>query len=83
MCSVPCGFGPRVDDAATEILRVARESHYDLIVMGTQGRSGLGRLLMGSVAEEVVRKASGPVMTVRSPHGALIASEDKAHAFGD
>ena len=41
-------------DPAREILRVAREDHCDLIVMGTHGRSGLGRLLMGSVAENVV-----------------------------
>ena len=50
--------------AAEEILRVAREIHCDLIVMGTHGRSGLSRLLMGSVAEEVVRKASCPVLIV-------------------
>jgi nucleotide-binding universal stress UspA family protein len=37
-------------DAAAEILRLAREGHCDLIVMSTHGRTGLGRLLMGSVA---------------------------------
>jgi nucleotide-binding universal stress UspA family protein len=52
---------------ADEILRLARESHCDLIVMGTHGRRGLGRLLMGSVAELVVRKAPCPVVTVKSP----------------
>jgi universal stress protein A len=36
-------------------------------VMGTHGRSGLGRLVMGSVAEEVVRKAPCPVLTLKSP----------------
>ncbi len=51
-------------DVAEEILRVAREIHCDLIVMGTHGRSRLSRLLMGSVAEAVVRKASCPVMIV-------------------
>jgi hypothetical protein len=35
--------------------------------MGTHGRTGLGRLLMGSVAEEVVRKAPCPVLTVKEP----------------
>jgi nucleotide-binding universal stress UspA family protein len=54
-------------DAAAEILRVAREARCDLIVMGTHGRTGLGRLLMGSVAEEVVRKAPCPVLTVKTP----------------
>jgi nucleotide-binding universal stress UspA family protein len=54
-------------DAATEILRVARESHCDLIVMGTQGRTGLPRLVLGSVAEKVVRQAPCPVLTVKVP----------------
>ena len=53
--------------ATTEILRVAEELHADLIVMGTHGRTGLGRLLMGSVAEQVVRKALCPVLTVKIP----------------
>jgi nucleotide-binding universal stress UspA family protein len=54
-------------DAATEILRVAGQVRCDLIVMGTHGRRGLGRLLLGSVAERVVRQASCPVMTVKAP----------------
>jgi nucleotide-binding universal stress UspA family protein len=54
-------------DADAEILRVARETHSDLIVLGTHGRTGLGRLLMGSVAEKVVRKAPCPVLTVKTP----------------
>ena len=54
-------------DPAGGILRVAREVVADLIVMGTHGRTGLGRLLMGSVAEQVVRRASCPVLTVRMP----------------
>lgn len=54
-------------DPATEILCVARETACDLIVMGTHGRTGLRRLLMGSVAEEVVRKAPCPVVTVKKP----------------
>ena len=43
---------------ATEILRMAALCHADLIVMGTHGRRGLPRFLMGNVAEEVVRKAT-------------------------
>ena len=54
-------------DAATQILRVAQEMGCDLIVLGTHGRTGLGRLLMGSVAEQVLRTASCPVLTVRTP----------------
>jgi nucleotide-binding universal stress UspA family protein len=59
----------RVQDGnpAVEILGVAREAQCDLIVMGTHGRTGLGRLLMGSVAEQVVRKARCPVLTVKIP----------------
>ncbi len=52
-------------DPAREILRLAGEIKPELIVMGTHGRTGLARLLMGSVAEEVVRKSSYPVLTVK------------------
>jgi nucleotide-binding universal stress UspA family protein len=54
-------------DPAPEILRVAAAIEADMIVMGTHGRSGLGRLLMGSVAEQVVRRALCPVVTVKVP----------------
>jgi nucleotide-binding universal stress UspA family protein len=50
-----------------EILRRAEETHADLIVMGTHGRTGLAHVLLGSVAERVVRRAKCPVLTVRSP----------------
>src|SRR5262249_16068119 len=53
--------------AAAEILKTARETGCGLIVMGTHGRKGLGRLLMGSVAEQVVRDGPCPVVTVSSP----------------
>lgn len=49
------------------IVEVAGELGADLIVMGTHGRTGLRRLLMGSVAEHVVRKAPCPVLTMRTP----------------
>ncbi|GIW80871.1 MAG: universal stress protein UspA [Gemmatales bacterium] len=52
-------------DPAGEILRVAEETSADLIVMGTHGRTGLSRALMGSVAETVLRKAGCPVLTVK------------------
>jgi nucleotide-binding universal stress UspA family protein/quercetin dioxygenase-like cupin family protein len=50
-----------------EILRLARLLPCDLIVMGSHGRTGLSRLLTGSVAEEVLRKATCPVLVVRIP----------------
>jgi nucleotide-binding universal stress UspA family protein len=53
-------------DPAREILRVAEETHCEVIVLGTHGRGGLGRLLMGSVAEQVLRKAPCPVVTART-----------------
>lgn len=51
-----------------EIIRYAKEHAIDLIVMGTHGHSALQHVLMGSVAERVVRKAPCPVLTVR-PEG--------------
>jgi nucleotide-binding universal stress UspA family protein len=56
-----------VGDEAAEIVRLADDENFDLIVMGTHGRGGLRHLLMGSVAELVVRRAPCPVLTVRQP----------------
>jgi nucleotide-binding universal stress UspA family protein len=50
-----------------EIVKLAREEEYDLIVVGTHGRGGLKHLLIGSVAEKVVRRAACPVLTVKHP----------------
>lgn len=49
------------------ILAVAEEGKFDLVVMGTHGRTGLSHTLLGSVAEKVVRHSTCPVLTVRSP----------------
>jgi nucleotide-binding universal stress UspA family protein len=54
-------------DAAAEILWLAQERQYDLVVMGTHGRTGLDRLLTGSVAAAVLRDAPCPVLTVKVP----------------
>ena len=54
-------------DPADAIIRLAESENIDLIVMGTHGRRGLSRLLMGSVAEAVVRAAPCPVLTVKQP----------------
>ena len=50
-----------------EIVHTARDGKFDLIVVGTHGRSALKQLLIGSVAEKVVRKAPCPVLTVKHP----------------
>ena len=50
-----------------EIQKYATEHDIDLIVMGTHGRGPLGHMVMGSVAERLVRKAPCPVLTVRAP----------------
>jgi nucleotide-binding universal stress UspA family protein len=62
-------------DAAHEIVRLAADEHCDLIVMGTHGRTGLARLLMGSVAELVVRRAPCPVLTIKTPMLATVIEE--------
>jgi nucleotide-binding universal stress UspA family protein len=58
---------------ASEILRTAQEKDCDLIVMGTHGRTGVRRVLLGSVAEQVLRRASCPVLTVKGPVALLEA----------
>jgi nucleotide-binding universal stress UspA family protein len=59
----------REGDPASEIVRYATEAGVDLVVMGTHGRTGLERLLMGSVAEKVLREAPCSVLVVKLPKG--------------
>jgi nucleotide-binding universal stress UspA family protein len=59
-------YAERVGTPADEIVRFADARDADLIVMGTHGRTGLAHLVMGSVAEHVVRAAPCPVLLVRS-----------------
>ena len=54
----------------SEIIRYAESHGVDLIVMGTHGLGAIEHMLLGSVAEKVVRKAPCPVLTVREPVGA-------------
>jgi nucleotide-binding universal stress UspA family protein len=66
-----CGVTPadyRVEFAvpAEGILAIAADAHADLIVMGTHGRTGLARLLLGSVAEQVLRHSTCPVLLVKA-----------------
>jgi nucleotide-binding universal stress UspA family protein len=56
-----------VGHTAEEIVTAAREGHADVVVMGTHGRRGLSHLVLGSIAEKVIRAAPCPVLTVRAP----------------
>ena len=63
------------DDPAEEITRQAAAQGIDLIVMGTHGRGAMAQLLMGSVAEKVVRTAPCPVLTVRHPERDFVVAD--------
>jgi len=63
-------------DPAREIVRFSRDFGFDLIVMGTHGRTGLERMLMGSVAEKVLRGASCSVLVVKLPGERQTVSPD-------
>jgi nucleotide-binding universal stress UspA family protein len=63
--------------AAKTIVQYAAEQKFDLIVMGTHGRTGFGHFLMGSVAEHVVREAPCPVLTVHATGTELIPIEER------
>ena len=63
-----------VGTPADELVEYAKENDIDLVVMGTHGRTGLSRLLMGSVAEAVVRRAPCPVLTIKQPAKELLES---------
>jgi len=64
-----------VGEPHREIVRFADERGIDLIVMGTHGRGGMAHLLLGSVAEQVVRTAPCPVLTVRHPEREFVTAE--------
>lgn len=68
---------------AAEILKFARAKGIDLIVMRSHGRTGLVRLVMGSVAEEVMRKAPCPVLVVKQPasHREFVDAQNGASAL--
>ena len=63
-------------DPATEIIRYGQDAGIDLIVMGTHGRTGLERLLMGSVAEKVMREAKCSVLVVKLPKGVPVSARE-------
>jgi nucleotide-binding universal stress UspA family protein len=61
---VPIKHRVVVGEAASTVLHVAEEGKHDLIIMGTHGRRGLPRLLLGSVAQMIVARAHCPVLTL-------------------
>ena len=65
-------------DPAGEIVRIAAEEGVEMIVLGTHGRSGLTRMLMGSVAEAVVRRAPCPVLVYRVAAETLVGRRAEA-----
>jgi nucleotide-binding universal stress UspA family protein len=67
-------------DPAMEIVNYSRDAGIDLIVMGTHGRTGLERLLMGSVAERVIREALCSILVVKLPKGVHAAEKTEATA---
>ena len=66
-----------VGHAPDMIVAYAQEHDVDLIVMATHGRTGLGRLLMGSVTEAVLRRAPCPTLTVKQPLAESREATDK------
>ena len=73
------------DNPAEEIVKYAAKHDVGLIVMGTHGRGTMAQLLVGSVAEKVVRTAPCPVLTVRRPEPPAIAADSNgeiAHTTG-
>jgi nucleotide-binding universal stress UspA family protein len=65
-------------DPAGEIVRIAAEEGVEMIVLGTHGRSGMTRMLMGSVAEAVVRRAPCPVLVYRAAAETLVGRKAEA-----
>jgi universal stress protein A len=65
--NITCHYHVLTGSPATEIVKFAKQSETDLIVMSTHGRRGISHMLMGSVAEAVVRHAPCPVMTMKAP----------------
>jgi nucleotide-binding universal stress UspA family protein len=73
-------FTIRVGTPYVEIIRYAKDRDIDLIVMGTHGRGLVAHMLMGSVAENVVRRAPCPVLTVRHPQHEFVMPDESVAA---
>lgn len=63
--AVPYTHRLTMGDPAGEVVRIATDEHAEMIILGTHGRTGMTRLLMGSVAEAIVRRAPCPVLVYR------------------
>jgi universal stress protein A len=74
--SVPCEHRLLSGDPAATIVRLAEDEKADMIVMGTHGRTGIIRMLMGSVAEAIVRRAPCPVLTYKHHAGERAGSQE-------
>jgi nucleotide-binding universal stress UspA family protein len=68
------------DEPAKEILQHAKSADIDLIIVGTHGRTGLPRMVLGSVAEAVVRGAPCPVLTVHADGSAAVVTASDTEA---
>lgn len=68
---IPVKKAIRTGDIFVEILKYIKNEKIDLVVMGTHGRSGFEHIIMGSVAEKVIRKSPSPVLTIRPKANAL------------
>lgn len=77
--SIPVAHRLAMGDPAAEVCRIAAEEKATMIVLGTHGRTGVLRLLMGSVAESILRRAPCPVLAYRE---AATAPEPSAAATG-
>jgi nucleotide-binding universal stress UspA family protein len=73
--AVPFEHRLTMGDPAGEVVRLAGDEAAEMIVMGTHGRTGLTRLLMGSVAEAIVRRAPCPVLVYREVDEKLAAGK--------
>ena len=75
---VPFAHRLTMGDPAGEIVRIAADEGAEMIVLGTHGRSGMNRMLMGSVAEAVVRRAHCPVLVYRAAVEKLVGRKAEA-----
>ena len=78
--AVPFTHRLTMGDPAGEIVRIAEDERAEMIVLGTHGRTGVTRLLMGSVAEVVVRRAPCPVLVYRETPARLANAKAAARA---
>ena len=70
--AIPFAHRLTMGDPAGEIVRIAHDEEAEMIVLGTHGRTGMSRLLMGSVAETIVRRAPCPVLVYRETAEKLV-----------